>query len=123
MPPSAQPHDGECVIGPEIAVRGSLIGEENLVVRGRIEGSVSLAGHLTVTEEAEVEADIEVESIEIRGQLRGDITATQSITIERGAQVVGNVRAPRVIIEDGARFDGAVDMDVNLPEPLRKALR
>jgi len=112
-----------CVIGPETAVRGALSGEEDLVVEGRVEGSVSLAGHLVVADTGEVEADLEIESIAVLGQVRGDIVASRSITIERGARVSGNVRAPRVIINDGAHFDGAVEMDVDLPDELRKAAR
>ena len=112
-----------CVIGPETAVRGSLSGEEDLVIEGRVEGSVSLAGHLVVAESGEVEADLDIESIAVLGRVRGDIVASLSITIERGAQVSGNVRAPRVIINDGAHFDGAVEMEVDLPEGLRKATR
>ena len=57
------------------------------------------------------------------GRVQGDIVASRSITIERGAQVSGNVRAPRVIINDGAHFDGAVEMEVDLPDGLRKAAR
>lgn len=123
MPQSVRASDGQCVIGPQIAVRGRLSGEENLIVQGRIEGNVSLAGHMVVAEEGDVEADVEVESIEIRGQLRGDIVASGSITIKQGAHVIGNVKAPRVMIEDGAKFDGTIDMDVELPEHLRKSQR
>jgi cytoskeletal protein CcmA (bactofilin family) len=112
-----------CVIGPQTAVRGSLSGDEDLVVEGRVEGSVALSGHLIVAESGEVEADLEIESIAVLGQVRGDIVASRSITIEKGAQVSGNVRAPRVIIHDGAHFDGAVEMDVELPDELRKAAR
>lgn len=115
--------DATCIIGPEIAVRGSLSGEEGLVVEGRIEGSVSLRGHLVVARTGEMEADIEVDSIEVHGRVQGDIAATRSITIEQGAYVSGNVRAPRVIIHDGAHFDGAVDMEIELPEALRHVLR
>ena len=120
---SSNPATGTCVIGPQTAVRGSLSGEEDLIVEGRVEGTVSLAGHLVVAESGEVEADLEIESIAVHGRVRGDVTATRSITIERGAQVSGNVKAPRVIVNDGAHFDGAVDMDVDLPEELRKAAR
>jgi cytoskeletal protein CcmA (bactofilin family) len=109
------------VIGPQIAVRGALSGEEDLLVEGRIEGKVALAGHLVVAASGELEADLEVESLEIHGQVRGDITASRSVTIERGAHVTGNVKAPRVIVHDGAHFDGAVDMDVALPDGLRRA--
>ena len=117
------PTSSACVIGPQTAVRGSLSGDEDLVVEGRVEGSVSLSGHLVVAESGEVEADLEIESIAVLGHVQGDIVASRSITIERGARVSGNVRAPRVIIHDGAHFDGAVEMDVDLPEELRKAAR
>lgn len=109
-----------CVIGPEISVRGSLVGEEDLLIEGRIEGTVSLTGHLTVALGGTVEANLEVQSIEVYGEVRGDISAEVSATIERGARVVGNVRAPRVIINDGAHFDGAVEMAVELPDDLGK---
>jgi cytoskeletal protein CcmA (bactofilin family) len=112
-----------CVIGPQISIRGSIAGEEDLLVEGRVEGAVALEGHLTVAQTGIVEADVEVGSIEVHGELVGDIIATRSVSIERGARVVGNVRAPRVIIHDGANFDGAVDMHVALPEPLAKNVR
>ncbi len=88
------------------------------MVEGRLEGSVALAGHLVVAQGGVVEADLDVASVEVHGEVRGDIVASRSITIERGAQVAGNVRAPRVIIHDGARFEGAVEMDVQLPDGL-----
>ncbi|MBC8067447.1 MAG: polymer-forming cytoskeletal protein [Deltaproteobacteria bacterium] len=106
------------MLGPQITVRGALSGEEDLVVEGRLEGSVALAGHLVVAPSGVLEADLDVTSVEVHGQVRGDIVASRSITIERGAQVAGNCRAPRVIIHDGARFDGAVEMDVQLPDGL-----
>lgn len=112
------PRTTTCVLGPQITVRGSLSGEEDLVVEGRLEGSVSLVGHLVVAPGGTVEADLDVTSVEVHGDVRGDIVASRSVTIGRGAQVVGNVRAPRVMIHDGARFGGAVEMDVQLPEGL-----
>lgn len=104
------------MIGPKITVRGALSGEEDLVVEGRLEGRVTLVGHLVIAPGGIVEADVEASSVEVRGEVRGDIVAARSITIERGATVAGNVRAPRVMIHDGAHFDGAIEMDVALPD-------
>ena len=112
-----------CVIGRNISVRGTVVGEEDLLVEGRVEGGISLQGHLTVAPEGVIEADIDVDSIEVHGEVVGDIAAARSVTIERGARVAGNVRAPRVIIHDGAHFDGAVEMQVALPDHLAKAHR
>ncbi len=112
-----------CVIGPQIAVRGTLVGEEDLIVEGRVEGGIALAGHLIVAEQGVVESDVEVVSIEVHGRVVGDIVASRSITIERSADVRGNVRAPRVIIRDGAAFHGRVEMQFELPEARPSKLR
>ena len=115
--------DSACVIGRNISVRGTVVGEEDLVVEGRIEGGISLEGHLLVAPEGVIEANVEVDSIAVHGEVVGDIVATRNVTIERGARVAGNVRAPRVIIHDGAHFDGAVEMQISLPDDLGKILR
>jgi cytoskeletal protein CcmA (bactofilin family) len=108
--------DGPCIIGKGITVRGNLSGSEDLVIEGRVEGTVSLKNHLTIESTGTVMADIETENLTINGEMQGNIAATESVSINANAKVVGNVRAPRVIIEDGARFKGSVDMDVDLPE-------
>lgn len=110
------PPEGPCIIGKEITIKGSLSGNEDLVVEGRVEGSISLGNHLTIERTGSVEADIEVQELSVMGELTGDVTAHTSVSINTDAKVVGNVRAPRVIIEDGARFRGNIEMDVKLPD-------
>jgi cytoskeletal protein CcmA (bactofilin family) len=111
-------NEGPCVIGRAITIRGNLTGSEDLLVEGRVEGTITLKNHLTIEQSGVVAADIEVQDLTVRGEMKGDITATESVSIATNAKVVGNVRAPRVIIEDGARFRGRIDMDVDLPEGL-----
>jgi len=48
--------------------------------------------------------------------MNGDIVAADQVTISSSAAVVGDITAPRVVIEDGARFKGYIEMDVKLPE-------
>lgn len=108
--------DQVCIIGKQISIRGNLSGGEDLIVEGRVEGSISLGNHLTVEASGVVEADMEVEDLTVKGAVSGDIQATRSVSINADARVVGNIRAPRVIIEDGARFRGRIEMDVELPE-------
>jgi len=110
--------EGPCIIGQQIEIRGNVTGAEDLVVQGRIEGTISLKNHLTIEPSGIVEADVEVQDLTVQGEMRGDILAAQSVSINANAKVVGNIRAPRVILEDGARFRGSVDMEVKLPEGL-----
>jgi cytoskeletal protein CcmA (bactofilin family) len=112
--------DQPCIIGKNITIRGNLTGAEDLVVEGRIEGTVTLSHHLTVQSSGIVAADLEVEDLTVNGSVQGEIRASRSVSITADAKVVGNIRAPRIIIEDGARFKGRVEMDVALPAGLSK---
>jgi cytoskeletal protein CcmA (bactofilin family) len=107
--------DEPCIIGKNITIRGNLSGGEDLVVEGRVEGTVNLSNHLTVESSGTVEADLDVEDLTVNGTVQGEIRASRSVSINANAKVVGNIRASRVIIEDGARFKGRVEMDVQLP--------
>jgi cytoskeletal protein CcmA (bactofilin family) len=108
-----------CVIGKNITIRGNVSGGEDLVVEGRIEGTVTLGNHLTVEGAGVVEADVDVEDLTVHGSVRGEIKASHCVSINTDAKVVGNIRAPRVIIEDGARFKGHIEMEVALPAGLK----
>jgi len=115
---------GETVVGPEIAIRGRIEGEEDLRVEGRVEGSVSLTETLYVEPEGVVLAQIEARDVVISGIVIGDIAAANSVTLNRNAKLVGNISAPRVIIADGASFRGDVVMDhEDFQQPVRERTR
>ncbi len=105
-------------IGPSIHVKGELMGNEDLVIEGRVEGIVRLRDHhLTVGKSATILATLEAKSIRVEGNVQGDIQATERVELATGSSVVGDVTAPRVSIADGARFKGSVDMDKGGPRP------
>jgi cytoskeletal protein CcmA (bactofilin family) len=104
-----------CIIGKEITVRGKLSGDEPVSVHGRVEGEIALGNRLVVEESAVVEAVVEAEDLTVYGSMAGDISSTNGVTLRADSKVVGNISAPRVVIEDGARFKGHIEMDVKLP--------
>ncbi len=110
--------DPACIIGEGIQVRGNLSGEGDLVVEGRIEGHISLQDHMIIETDGTVVADAEVQELTVNGKLSGNIDAADRVSISSSATVTGDIRAPRVIIEDGARFRGSIEMDVPLPDDL-----
>jgi cytoskeletal protein CcmA (bactofilin family) len=98
-------------IGRSITIKGEVKGDEDLLIQGRIDGSVTLKEYaVTVGPEGEVKADIGARVITVEGKVEGNLTAQEQVTLRTSARVQGNINAPRVVLEDGARFRGGVDM-------------
>ncbi len=98
------------VIGPSILISGKLTGDEDLTVRGRVEGELSLTKTLIVEPSGIVKANVAVRNAIVSGVVVGNITATESVELTKEGRMVGDIRSPRVIIVDGASFRGRVDM-------------
>jgi cytoskeletal protein CcmA (bactofilin family) len=99
-------------IGPSIRIRGDLAGDEDLVVQGQVEGTISLQQNLvTVGKDGKVNATVNARVIIIEGQVDGDLNAEEQVTLKKSAGVRGNIVSPRVSLEDGARFKGSIDME------------
>jgi cytoskeletal protein CcmA (bactofilin family) len=101
---------GNTVIGPSILINGKLTGDEDLTVRGRVEGELSLTRTLIVEPSGVVKANVTVKNAVVSGVVVGNIQATESVELTHEGRMVGDIRAPRVIIVDGASFRGRVDM-------------
>jgi cytoskeletal protein CcmA (bactofilin family) len=102
--------DKETVIGPETRISGEVRGEEDLIVRGRIDGKVQLTQTLTVEKGAMVQADVDVRHLVISGTVVGTVVASESVKLTSTARVVGDLASPRVMMEAGAAYRGRVDM-------------
>lgn len=101
------------VIGPKIVFKGELSGEEDLLIQGRVEGKIDLKGHhLTIGSQGVIKANVSAKTITIEGAIEGDVVAAEHIAVKSGSRVNGNLKAERVTLEDGAKFRGAIDMDV-----------
>ncbi|HKK94104.1 MAG TPA: polymer-forming cytoskeletal protein, partial [Longimicrobiales bacterium] len=65
---------------------------------------------VTVGSDGRVTASIVARVVTVEGRVDGDIEARERIVLRASSQVEGDITAPRVVLEDGARFRGGVDM-------------
>jgi cytoskeletal protein CcmA (bactofilin family) len=109
---SSPPVAGErAAIGRSITIRGEVTGEEDLLIQGRVEGSVDLKEQaVTVGREGTVKANISGRMVTVEGEVEGDLTALEQVILRSSARVQGDITAPRVVLEDGATFRGGIDM-------------
>ena len=109
-------------IAAETHLKGLLRFDSALQINGKFDGEIHSAGCLTVGEGAMVCANIRVGSMVIGGTVRGDIKATDSVEMLATARVCGDIGAARLIVADGAVFEGELEMggspkerDVSVP--------
>ena len=107
-----------CLIGNGIEINGDVTGAGDLCIEGRLEGRVILKSDVVVEDGGTLLAEIEARNIHIRGKMSGNASATELIAITKTAVVTGEIKAPKISIEDGARFAGSIEMDVPLPPDL-----
>jgi cytoskeletal protein CcmA (bactofilin family) len=100
------------VLGPTLRFKGELHADEELLIRGQIEGSITHTQRLTVCAEGVVRANIRAQIIAVEGTVEGDLQAEKSVQVKESARLKGNIHAPSVSIVDGAQFNGSVVMDV-----------
>jgi cytoskeletal protein CcmA (bactofilin family) len=99
------------VLGPTLYFKGDLSAEEDLLIQGRVEGSISHTQRLTVGAQATVKANIRAQLIIVEGAVEGDLIAEKSVLMKETAKIRGNIFAPTVSIVEGASFSGNIDMD------------
>ncbi len=99
-------------IGQSIFIKGELTGNEDMTIEGKVEGNIQLKDHnVTIGSSGTIKAEIFAKNITIMGTVEGDVHAESLVEIKKTGNLNGDIVAPRVIIEDGARFRGSIDME------------
>ncbi len=99
------------VIGSTLVFKGELSADEDLIIEGHVEGTIAHHDkHLTVGKQGRVKADIHASSVIVLGQLIGDIHCEGTVSLAKGADVRGDIFCGHIVMEDGARFQGKIDM-------------
>jgi cytoskeletal protein CcmA (bactofilin family) len=116
-PPVSLPVGSGARLGASIRVKGEVSGNEDLHVDGTVEGLIQLDDRkLTVGMSAKVTADVVAREIVVYGSVKGNLRARDRIEIKKDGSVVGDLTTARIMIEDGAYFKGAIEIDRNAAE-------
>jgi len=99
-------------IGKSLHVKGELSGNEDLAIEGKVEGKIALSGYnVTIGQTGRVSAEIHAKSVVVGGLVHGNIVAGDKVEVAATGTMMGDIRAPRVVLVDGCRFKGSIDME------------
>ncbi|HEX2833984.1 MAG TPA: polymer-forming cytoskeletal protein [Thermoanaerobaculia bacterium] len=111
-----QPTGGSTFIGPNITIDGTVTGSEPIVIEGTVRGKINVTADLRVGTKARVEAEVHARNVTVEGQITGNISADDRLELVASAVVEGNLKAPKIVVAEGAKFRGSVDMGAPRPK-------
>ena len=99
-------------LGKSLEIKGTISGDEDMQIDGRVEGPVSLQGQkLTVGGSGQMNSQITAREIVVYGKVNGNLRARDRVEIKKDGSVIGDITTARISIEDGAYFKGRIEID------------
>jgi cytoskeletal protein CcmA (bactofilin family) len=98
------------LIGSGTTIEGKIRTQGNIRVDGKMVGELHAAENVAVGLTGEIEGNINGRNVTIGGKIRGNIIAVDKLVFEGKAVVRGDIRAARLVIDEGAVFDGKISM-------------
>lgn len=105
------------VLGKSVTIIGDIASGEDFTTDGNIRGFVNMPGaRLTIGPNGTLDSrGITAREVVVSGIVHGNIEAGERVLVHSNAELVGDVRTPGIVIEDGARFKGAIDIQTRKP--------
>ncbi len=110
QPAAARPAAERSVLARSCTFEGVLRSSGDVTIEGRLNGEIFSTGLVVVADGGRVEAAIHGRAVTVAGAVKGDVHADERIELEPSANVHGDIVSPRILIKDGATFEGQVIM-------------
>ncbi len=98
------------LIGAGTVVEGKIRSQGSVRVDGKLIGDVTATESIAVGLSGEIEGNVTAKTVMVGGKIRGAVNAAEKIVFEGKSVVRGDIRATRLIVDEGAVFDGRVSM-------------
>ncbi len=99
-------------IDKDTVIEGDISFRESFRIDGTFKGRILAGTNLIIGESADVDAEIEVSNIAINGKIKGTIKAKEKAEVFSQGWVIGKLITPKLVIEEGAFFQGTCQMEL-----------
>ena len=108
------------VIGKTMKLKGNISADEQILIEGTVEGSIKMKHDVIVGRSGKVNADITAREIIIKGEVNGNVYGDIKVEIVPGGVLNGDIVSENVVLAEGAKFKGSIDMTVRRDDSDRK---
>ncbi len=93
-------------------IEGTVRTENSVRIDGSLKGKLICKNTLTVGINGVIEGEVQATNAIIGGKINGKIKVEEKLVLEAKSQLIGELKASKLIIDEGAVFEGISNMGV-----------
>ena len=97
-------------LGGGTVVEGTIKTDNSVRVDGKLKGKLICKNTLTVGLNGEIEGEVQAKNAIVGGKIKGKVSIVEKLVLESKSVLIGELKASKLIIDEGAVFDGTADM-------------
>jgi len=98
------------LIGKGTSIEGIIHSDSSIIVHGKLKGEINCKGTITVGANGEIEGKIQAQNMIVGGHISGTIKIADKLVLENKASLKGELKTSKLVIDEGAVFDGKSHM-------------
>jgi len=103
------------LVGAGTTIEGKVKTDGSMRIDGKVVGDVTAKANVTVGGTGSVEGTISAANIALAGKVHGTLIATEKLVLENKSVMRGDIRASKLVVDEGAVFDGQCAMSSPAP--------
>jgi cytoskeletal protein CcmA (bactofilin family) len=105
------------VVAPGTKILGTISGKGNLRISGKLEGKITIEGHVWVDRRCKIEGMIDARGVIIEGEVQGNIESSGKTELREEGRVIGDIRCAQISVADGSFLQGEIHMKPPTNQP------
>ncbi len=91
-------------------MEGKVTTEGSIRIDGMMVGDVVAKANVAIGPSGVLEGNLSARNVSLAGKVKGTILATEKLILESKSVLRGDIRASRLVVDEGALFDGQCSM-------------
>ena len=98
------------LISSGTVIEGKFRSDGSVRIDGKLVGDASVKADAAVGLTGVIEGTLQAKNVTLAGKVQGTVTASEKLIMESKAVMQGDIRAARLVVDEGATFDGECSM-------------
>lgn len=98
------------LIAGNTSFEGKIKTDGSIRIDGKFIGDINVKSNAAIGPTGSIEGTIVARNITVAGKIAGTVTAAEKLVLEAKSVMQGDIRAAKLVVDEGAMFDGKCDM-------------